>query len=90
MLILSLHIIFALLTTLAIVIVLLSAKSARETKAHVVMVVSFAATALSGLGMLFVNAGGLGRLCAMMSAYTLVVAAAHYYYRARVSATSSL
>ena len=54
------------------------------------MLASFAATVVSGIALLFVSAGGLGRFCAMMSMFTLMTIAAGQYYRIRVLANSSL
>lgn len=90
MLILTSHIIIASIMTLASVGVLAAASSRRETKAYLVMLASFAATVVSGIALLFVSAGGLGRFCAMMSMFTLMTIAAGQYYRVRVLANSSL
>ena len=90
MLILAFHIIIALVTTLAIAGVLTAAYRRNETKFYMTMLVSFGATAVSGIALLFVSANGLGRFCAMMSAYAVFVAIAHRYYRVRISTTSSL
>ena len=89
-LILSLHITAALVTTVAIIAVTVSAYAGRETKSYITMLASFTATAVSGIGLLFVLAGGLGRFCVMMSAYAIFVAAAHLYYRRQITAKSSL
>ena len=90
MVILTSHIIIASIMTLASVGVLAAASSRRETKAYLVMLASFAATVVSGIALLFVSAGGLGRFCAMMSMFTLMTIAAGQYYRVRVLANSSL
>jgi len=90
MIILLLHILVATIMTLAIVWVFAAAYSQRETKAYGVMLSSFVATILSGVGLLFVSPSGLGRLCAMMSVFTLVTLVARQYYRKQVIARMSL
>ena len=90
MLILTLHISAALFMTIATLGVFAAGYTRRESKAYETMLVSFGATALSGTILLFVSAGGLGRFCAMMSAFSLSVIAARAYYRKRLSATNSL
>lgn len=90
MVILTSHIVIASIMTLATVGVFAAAYSRRETKAYLVMLTSFAATVVSGIALLFVSAGGLGRFCAMMSMFTLMTIAAGQYYRVRVLANSSL
>ena len=90
MVILTSHIVIASIMTLATVGVFAAAYNRRETKAYLVMLASFAATVVSGIALLFVSAGGLGRFCAMMSMFTLMTIAAGQYYRVRVLANSSL
>ena len=90
MFILSLHILVATITTISILGVFASAFRRKETKAYVAMLTSFAATALSGVALLFVSTHGLGRLCAMMSAYTVLVVVARLYYRKQLLTVSSL
>ena len=90
MLILTSHIIIASVMTLATVGVLAAAHNRQQTKSYVVMLVSFAATVVSGTALLFVSTGGLGRFCAMMSVFTLMTIVAGQYYRVRVLANSSL
>jgi len=90
MIILSLHILVATVMTLAIIGVFAAAYHQHETKAYGVMLGSFVPTILSGVGLLFVSVNGLGRLCVMMSAFTLVTLVARAYYLRRVILTSSL
>jgi hypothetical protein len=83
MLILSLHILVASIMTGATVGVFAAAHARRETKAYSVMLGTFGATTVSGIGLMFISAGGLGRFCAMMSVFTLSVLVARAYYRRR-------
>ena len=85
-LILIAHITVATLMTISVLGVVAAAYSRRETKAYTAMLGSFALTVVSGVGLLFVAAaGGLGRFCVMMSAFTLSVIAARAYYRTRLA-----
>lgn len=88
--ILSLHVLIATVTTGSILGVFIAARAQRRTRAYLTMLVSFAATALSGVALLAISAHGLGRFCAMMSAYVVVVAFARHYYHVRTAAFSSL
>lgn len=90
MIILSFHILVASIMTLSILGVFAAAHRRRETVAYTPMLISFAATATSGLGLLFVSPSGLGRLCAMMTAFTFLVIVARSYYRKRIVTVSSL
>lgn len=81
--VLSLHIFVASIMSLAIIGVFVAAYQRRETKAYTPMMISFAATVVSGVGLLFIAPTGLGRLCAMMSAFTLLTLAARHYYSKR-------
>lgn len=90
MLILTLHIAVALVMTIATLGVFAAGYAQRESKAYIAMLASFGVTVMSGVGLLFVSAGGLGRFCAMMSAFSLSVIVARAYYRKRLGATSSL
>jgi hypothetical protein len=89
-LILIAHITVATIMTVAVLGVVAAAHGKRETKAYAAMLGSFGLTVASGIGLLFVAAGGLGRFCVMMSAFTLSVIAARAYYRARVTSQTSL
>ena len=89
-LILIAHITVATLMTVSVLGVVAAAYGRRETKAYMTMLGSFALTVVSGVSLLFVAAGGLGRFCVMMSAFTLSVIAARAYYRKRLTATTSL
>lgn len=80
---LGLHIFVAFVMSLAIIGVFIAAYKQRETRAYVPMMVSFSATVVSGIGLLFITPTGLGRLCAMMSAFTILVLVARYYYSKR-------
>lgn len=88
--ILTLHILVALITTVSIGGVFASAFRRRETRVYSAMIISFAATAVSGVALLFVSTHGLGRFCAMMSMYTVFVVVARQYYRKQNTITSSL
>ena len=83
-LILLSHILIASSLTLATAKVAQAAYQQKTTSMYTFMLVSFAATIASGIGLLFVGAGGFGRICVTMSAVTLVVFVARYYYQARV------
>lgn len=85
MLILALHITVALVMTLATLGVFAAGYARRESRAYVTMLASFGVTVVSGISLLFVSAGGLGRFCAMMSAFSLSVIAARAYYRVRLA-----
>ena len=89
-LILIAHIAVATIMTIAVLGVVAAAYNKRETKAYAAMLGSFGLTVVSGIGLLFVTAGGLGRFCVMMSAFTLSVIAARAYYRAQVISETSL
>jgi hypothetical protein len=83
-LILSLHIIVALITTVATAGVFAAAYARRETKLYTLMMGSFALTATSGISLLFVTSGQLGHVCAMMTFFLLATLVARAYYRTRV------
>lgn len=83
-LILLSHIAIASFLTLTTVKVSLAAYQQKSTSAYIPMLGAFTATIASGIGLLFVGAGGMGRICATMSAVTLVVFIVRYYYQARV------
>lgn len=88
--VLSLHIFVASIMSVAIAGVFLAAYQRRETKAYTPMMISFAATVVSGVGLLYIVPTGLGRLCAMMSAFTILVLVARAYYRKHVVVTQSI
>ncbi len=90
MLILTLHISVALVMTIATLGVFAAGYARRESKAYTVMLASFGVTVFSGIGLLFVSNGALGRFCAMMSAFTVSVLIARAYYRKRLTAANSL
>lgn len=90
MIILSIHIFVATIMTGATLGVFVAARKERETKMYSAMLVSFALTIVSGVAMLFVSPNGLGRLCVMMTTFTLLVVVARSYYRKRVTAVPSL
>jgi hypothetical membrane protein len=90
MFILTLHILVASVMSLAIIGVFAAGYAQHATKAYSTMLVSFGATVVSGVGLLFVSPNGLGRLCAMMSAFTIFVLIARAYYRKQVPLASSL
>jgi hypothetical protein len=87
MLILSLHILAALITTVAIIGVTISAYRKSETKLYMTMLLSFGVTAVSGIGLVFI-VGGLGRFCAMMSMYVVLVMMARSYYHKQIASSS--
>lgn len=89
-LILIAHIAVATIMTISVLGVVAAAYGRRETKAYTAMLGSFALTVVSGVGLLFVAADGLGRFCVMMSAFTLSVIAARAYYRKRLTTETSL
>ena len=89
-LILITHIVIATIMTVSLLGVVAAAYGRRETKAYAAMLGSFGLTVLSGIGLLFVATGGLGRFCVMMSAFSLSVIAARAYYRTRLAAETSL
>ena len=84
------HIAVAALMTVSVLGVAAAAYSRRETQAYAVMLGSFSLTVVSGIGLLFAAAGGLGRFCVMMSVFSLSVIAARAYYRARLTTETSL
>lgn len=86
MLILITHIAIASLLTAATLKVSLAAYRQEVSAAYRPMLFAFAATAVSGVGLLLVGTGGIGRICATMSAVTLVVFVVRHYYRVRVIA----
>jgi len=88
--ILTLHILVASIMSLAIIGVFAAGYAERATKAYSTMLVSFGATVVSGVGLLFVSPNGLGRFCAMMSAFTVMALIARAYYRKRVVTVASL
>lgn len=90
MFILTLHILVASVMSFAIVAVIASAHKQRETRFYQTMMGSFILTIVSGVGLLLVTAGTLGRICVMMSAFTFTVIAVRAYYRKNVPAVSSL
>lgn len=90
MIMLPLHILVASFMTISMAGVLFAAYKQVETKFYGAMLVSFAMTVVSGVSLLFVTAGTLGRICAMMSVFTASVLAVRYYYRKQLSLASSL
>ena len=91
MVILTLHILVASVMTVTMVGVFTAAYRRHETAAYQAMLASFGVTILSGIGLLFVSPTGLGRLCVMMSIFTILVVAVRAYYRKQViSVTASL
>ncbi len=78
------HIAIASLLTIATIKVAFSGYFRKGTSVYNVMLASFVATSLSGIGLLLVGAGGLGRVCATMTAVTMVVFVVRAYYRIRV------
>lgn len=84
---LSFHVLVSVVLTLMITAVLASAVMSRKTRTHAVMWMNFAATSISGLALIFVSPAGLGRFCAMMTAFSLLTIVAHQVYRRRVLAT---
>lgn len=87
---LTLHVLVSVFLTLMITAVLVSAAMSRKTRSHAVMWGSFAATSISGLALIFVSPAGLGRFCAMMTAFSLLTLVAHQVYRRRVLATAEV
>ncbi|MEO5499144.1 MAG: hypothetical protein ABIR46_01430 [Candidatus Saccharimonadales bacterium] len=85
-LILLSHIAIASVLTIATAKVSVAAYKQESTSTYHLMLGSFVVTILSGIGLLFVGAGGIGRICATMSAVSLVVFVVRYYYRMRVVA----
>ena len=65
--------------------VLASAYGRRATKLYQAMMLSFAGVVVSGAALLVVSPAGLGRFCAMMSAFTLATLAVRAYYQRRVA-----
>jgi hypothetical protein len=81
-LILSLHIATALIMSGATLGVYAAAYARRASRAYGAMIVSFTATAVSGVVLVFA-AGGLGRFCMMMSIFTVATIIANHFYRVR-------
>lgn len=90
MLILTFHIFVASTMSVSTVGVLGAGYRQKETAFYQTMLTSFALTAVSGVSLLFVTAGTLGRICAMMSVFTLSVMAVRYYYLRQLSLSKSL
>ena len=84
MLILTLHITAALIMSAALIVVFVAGVSRRATRGYYVMLGSFSATLLSGIGLIALSAGGLGRFCAMMTAFTALTIAVRSFYRRRL------
>jgi phosphoglycerate dehydrogenase-like enzyme len=87
-LILGLHIAIACLLTVAALRVLYAGWARHQTRVHSIMMVSFAGTVLSGVSLLFVGIGGIGRICLTMTAVTFATLLVSRYYRARILSTS--
>jgi len=90
MIFLTAHILVASIMSVALVGVLAAGYRQKETQLYGVMLSSFVLTVTSGIGLLFVTTGTLGRVCAMMSVFTFSVIAVRYYYRRRLSLSKSL
>lgn len=90
MIILTLHILVASVMSIAIVGVLGAGYRQKETTFYQTMLGSFGLTVVSGVGLLFVTAGNLGRICAMMSVFTLSVIVVRAYYRKQLALSTSL
>lgn len=90
MIILTAHILVASLMSVAMLVVLGAGYRQKETTFYQAMLASFALTIVSGVGLLFVTVGNLGRVCAFMSVFTLSVIAVRYYYRRQLSLSKSL
>lgn len=77
------HILIASALTLTTFIVAFAALNQRPTGAYLPMLITFVATVLSGVALLF-TVGSIGRVCATMAAVSLVVGIVHRYYKVRV------
>lgn len=88
MLLLSLHVLVATLLVLSTLVVFAAGWQKRATKVYSAMLTAFAGTIGSGVIMLFVGFGGIGRICAAMSAVTLLTLVARHYYRAQLAITA--
>ena len=89
MLILSTHILISLVLSGAMVAVFASAHKRQATKLYTTMLASFTGVVTTGVALLVVSPAGLGRFCAMMSAFTLLTFVARAYYRRQVLSTVS-
>lgn|GEM_PF-1935523 len=85
MVILLTHIVIASILVLTTSAVFAAAWQRRQTRAYRPMIGSFVLTIASGTVLLFVGLGGIGRICAAMSAVTLATIAARHYYLKRTA-----
>jgi len=84
-LILLTHIAIASILVLTTAAVFAAAWQRKQTKAYQPMLGSFVLTIASGTVLLFVGIGGIGRICAAMSAVTLATIATRHYYLKRTA-----
>lgn len=89
-LLLSTHILLAVLLTASSSIVLFSAWKRHETKIYLLMVGTFVGTFVSGGLMVVFGLGSLGRICAAMTAATMLTLYIARYYRLRLRPTNPL
>lgn len=82
--ILSIHIALALVMTLSTLVVLFAGWRQSESKSYFAMLVSFAATVLSGVGLVAVG-GSLTHLCVTMTVFGGASVLAARYYRRRLA-----
>lgn len=81
------HILIASIMLVSALGVTLAARSRTETKLYLSMMISFVMTTVSGIALLFVTVGQLGRVCATMTVLTLLVLVVRSYYVKRVTLT---
>lgn len=85
MLILALHIAVAFAMTVSTVGVASAAYAGRAVeRVYRTMIASFTGTVLSGVLLVVIAPAGLGRFCAMMTAFSAMTLFARHYYRRRV------